>query len=83
MKLRIKQVAKTKNVSMGSIAEHLDVTPTQVSNYVKGSNLIPLDKLYKIAELLECDVLELIEPSSENFAHFYNQSGEWWGIRKE
>lgn len=83
MKLRIKQVAKTKNISMGSIAEHLDVTPTQVSNYVKGSNLIPLDKLHKIAELLECDVLELIEPSSENFAHFYNQSGEWWGIRKE
>lgn len=83
MKLRIKQVAKTKNVSMGAIADHLEISSTQVSNYNSGSNLIPLDKLHKIAELLECDVLELIEPSSENFAHFYNQQGEWWGIRKE
>lgn len=83
MKLRIKQIAKTKKVTMGALADHLKVTPTQISNYVKGSNLIPLDKLYKTAELLECDVLELIEPSSNNFAHFYNKDGEWWGIRKQ
>ncbi len=68
---------------MGDIAEHLDVTPTQVSYYNKGTSLIPLDKLEKVADLLDCDILELIEPSSANFAHFYNSSGEWWGIRKK
>ncbi|SEC44991.1 Cro/C1-type HTH DNA-binding domain-containing protein [Tenacibaculum sp. MAR_2009_124] len=83
MKLRIKEVAKKKKASMSEIANHLEVTPTQVSYYNSGTSLIPLDKLQKIAEFLNCDILELIEPSSPNFAHFYNSTGEWWGIRKE
>lgn len=68
---------------MGEIAKYLEVTPTQVSYYNKGTNQIPLDKLQKAADFLNCDLLELIEPSSPNFAHFYNSNGEWWGIRKE
>lgn len=82
MKLRIKEIAKSKKVPLKEVAKHLEVTTTQVSNYISGKSLIPLDKLKKTAEVLNCEVLELFR-TSEDFSHFYNDKGEWWGIRKK
>lgn len=82
MELRIKEISKQKKIPLKTVAEHLEVTTTQVSNYISGKSLIPLDKLKKVAEVLDCEVLELLHPS-EDFAHFYSKRGEWWGIRKK
>lgn len=80
MKLRIKEVAKMKGVTIKSIATKLDVLPNTISYYHKGKVLPPLNKLQSIADILNCDITELI-PTGKGFAHFYVDN-EYQGIRK-
>lgn len=83
MKLRIKEVAKRKQVTMRQIATELNTTPQVITNYNSGFRTPTLGKLQEIANALNCEVQELIE-TSEGYAHFYDdKTGEWLGVRKK
>lgn len=77
---RIKEVAKGKNLSLEDISSKLGISYVALYKKIKTSKF---DTLTEIAEVLKCDVHELIDTGSD-FSHFYDQqTGEWLGIRKK
>lgn len=80
MQLRIKEVAKSKGFTMKAIAEALGTSQAMVTYYEKGQVDISLDKLREIAQVLNCEMFELI-PTNEHYGHFY-VGKEYQGIRK-
>ena len=81
MHLRIKEIAQKKGVTMKKIAEKLNTTPALITYYEKGNVSVSIDKLQQIAEILNCEISELI-PTSDKYAHFYDKD-EYLGIRKK
>lgn len=81
MQLRIKEIAKKKGITMKKIAEELNTSPAMITYYEKGNVSAPIDKIQQIAEILDCEISELI-PTSDKFAHFYDKD-EYLGIRKK
>lgn len=80
MKLRVKEVAKSKGMELKDVAEKLGIS--YVALY-KRINTPKLNSMNEIAGVLDCDVIELIEPKATH-QHFYdNLTGEWLGIRKK
>ncbi|AWL79343.1 MULTISPECIES: helix-turn-helix domain-containing protein [Capnocytophaga] len=60
--LRIKEIAKSKGVSISELAEKLGVTRVGISKTINGNPTI--ETLLKIANVLEVDVRDLIEPTT-------------------
>ena len=81
MHLRIKEIAQKKGVTMKKIAEKLNTTPALITYYEKGNVSVSVDKLKEIADILNCEISELI-PTGEKYAHFYDKD-EYLGIRKK
>lgn len=78
--LRIKEIAKRKEIQLQEIAERLNITYPSLNRRLKVSKL---DTLVQIAEILNCELAELFKTSPE-FSHFYDAEGkEWLGIRKK
>ncbi len=63
------------------IAEELNTTPALITYYEKGNVSVSIDKLKEIADILDCEISELI-PTGEKYAHFYDKD-EYLGIRKK
>ena len=61
--LRIKEVAKSKGISITDLADRLGVKQVTLSRTINGNPTI--ETLRKIAAALDCDVRELIEPTKE------------------
>lgn len=61
--LRIKEVAKSKGISITDLADRLGVKQVTLSRTINGNPTI--ETLRKIAAVLDCDVRELIEPTKE------------------
>lgn len=61
--LRIKEVAKSKGISITDLADRLGVKQVTLSRTINGNPTI--ETLRKIAVVLDCDVRELIEPTKE------------------
>ena len=59
---RIKAYLALKNKSNKSLAAHLEVSVQTVSKWCTNYSQPSLPELYKIAEFLEVDVTELLEP---------------------
>ncbi|RLJ33872.1 DNA-binding Xre family transcriptional regulator [Chryseobacterium sp. 7] len=77
--LRIKEVAKLKGYSLEDISSKLGISYVALYKKLKTAKL---DTLKEIAEILQCDIHELLEPGSQ-YAHFYDpKTEEWLGIRK-
>lgn len=77
--LRIKEVAKSKGLTLDDVAKRIGIT---YQSFNKRLNTAKLDTLKEVAEILECDIHELLEPGSQ-YAHFYDpKTEEWLGIRK-
>ena len=60
---RIKVVLAEKNRTNKFLAESLSVDPSQVSRWVTNRQQPNLETLLKIANALEVDIRELIQPS--------------------
>lgn len=60
---RIKFVLAEKNRTNKFLAESLSVDPSQVSRWVTNRQQPNLEKLPKIANALEVDIRELLQPS--------------------
>ena len=61
--LRIKEVAKSKGISITDLADRLGVKQVTLSRTINGNPTI--ETLRKLAAVLDCDVRELIEPTKE------------------
>ncbi|MGG1679874.1 helix-turn-helix transcriptional regulator [Neobacillus sp. NRS-1170] len=61
MKSRLNELIEQSGYLKKYIAKEVGVTPTQLSNWIAGRSYPPLDKAYKLAELLNCKVDELYE----------------------
>ena len=61
--LRIKEVAKSKGISITDLADRLGVKQVTLSRTINGNPTI--ETLRKIAALLDCDVRELITPTKD------------------
>lgn len=63
---RIKVVLAEKNRTNKFLAESLSVDPSQVSRWVTNRQQPNLETLLKIANALEVDIRELLQPSKCN-----------------
>ncbi|MFP3835324.1 helix-turn-helix transcriptional regulator [Chryseobacterium sp. SIMBA_028] len=81
MQLRIKEVAKRKGLTMRSLSEKSGIDTVALSRYNTGVVEPPISRLQKIADVLDCEIAELL-PVGENFGH-WELDGEWLGIRKK
>ena len=79
MKLRLKEVAKNKNVSLKSIADKLGITPESLSRRCNGNT--NLKSLQDIANAVECSIYELL-PHDDTFNHFYDSKQLYQGVRR-
>lgn len=61
--LRIKEVAKSKGISITDLADRLGVKQVTLSRTINGNPTI--ETLRKIAAVLDCDVRELITPTKD------------------
>lgn len=59
MKLRIKEVAKEKKVSISTLASMIGITQPNLSNIVNDKSKPSLDTLEKIANALDVPITEL------------------------
>ena len=63
---RIKEVLEEKGIKQTWLAEKLGKSYNMVYSYVKNRQQPRLEVLYKIAEILEVDVKELLIDSNKN-----------------
>ncbi|WP_028290723.1 helix-turn-helix domain-containing protein [Flavicella sediminum] len=63
---RIKEVLKNKGISQTWLAEQMDKSYTTINEYARNKRQPSLEDLYKIAEILQIDIKELIISNKEN-----------------
>jgi len=63
---RIKEILEEKGIKQTWLAEKLGKSYNMVNSYVKNRQQPRLGVLYKIAEILEVDVKELLIDSNKN-----------------
>lgn len=62
---RIKEVLETKGIKQTWLAEQLGKSYNMVNAYVQNRQQPRLEDLYRIAEILEVDVKELLKSKTE------------------
>lgn len=65
MKSRIGEWIDRTGFKKKYIAKELDISPTQLSNWIAGRSYPPIEKAFKLAELLQCKVDDLYEEMKE------------------
>lgn len=80
MKLRVKEVAKRKNIGMVELAKMLNKSYNALYNRLDNPTL---KSLQEIANVLDCEIIELIECGSD-YSHFYDEkTGKYLGVRQK
>lgn len=64
--LRIKEVAKDKNVGIGELANRIGIAQPSMSNIVNEKSMPSIETLQKIADSLEVHISELFERPDDN-----------------
>ena len=78
--LRIKEVAKLKGLTLQDLAKQIGIDYTSLYRRLNNSKF---DTLKKIAEILNCEVIELINVG-DDYLHVYDlNTGIWLGIIKK
>jgi putative transcriptional regulator len=57
----LKKVLKEKRIKQNWLAERLGKSENTLTNWVQGKTNISLKDLYKISEILDCPVSQLLE----------------------
>ncbi|MGE7216567.1 helix-turn-helix domain-containing protein [Priestia koreensis] len=60
-KPRINFLIQRAGIKKKFIAESIGVSANQLSNWISGKNYPTVDKAFKLADLLNCDVKDLYE----------------------
>ena len=71
MKLRVKEICKSKGITMERIANELGITPNTLTRNINGNPTI--ETLGKIADALNVTIIELFEPDSDFTALIDNE----------
>jgi transcriptional regulator with XRE-family HTH domain len=66
IKSKMEKLIKDSGLQKRFIAEKLEVSVPQLRNYEKGHSLIPIDKAYTLAQLLNCKVDDLYEVKKDD-----------------
>lgn len=78
---RIKELIKSKGMSVQDVAEKLGTSRQSLHNKMKGN--ITIKTLEELSEAIGVNLHELLETQT-GYQHFYdNETGEWLGIRKK
>lgn len=81
MKLRVKEIARSKGIELQALAKRIGITYQALNARLIGNPTIKA--LQGIADALHCSIHELIE-APPGYSHFYDDtSGEWLGVRKK
>ena len=70
--MRIKQKRKEQGYTQEHLAEKLDVTVGYISQVERGITKISLNLLAAIADIIGCNIAELISESSLSSSHYLN-----------
>lgn len=77
---RIKEVAKSRNMTLDELANKIGITYIGLNKNLKTAKFATLKK---IAEVLNCEIVELINVG-EDYLHVYDpNSGVWLGVIKK
>ncbi|CCE77454.1 MULTISPECIES: WO male-killing family protein Wmk [Wolbachia] len=58
---KIKEWRLVREYTQKDLAEKMDTTRDEISNYEQGRTAVPLDKLYEMAEALSINIVDLLE----------------------
>lgn len=58
---KYEELRNQKGLSDYAVAKQSGVPPTVISDWKRGRSTPKIDKLMKIADVVECDVLELVD----------------------
>lgn len=61
MKNRIKELIKKSKYTQKEVAEKLNIREASLTGWIKGTSIPRLDNAYKLAQLLECKIDDLID----------------------
>jgi transcriptional regulator with XRE-family HTH domain len=61
MKSRIGELIEAAGYKKKYIAQKLDISPTQLSNWISGRSYPPIEKAFKLAKMLGVKIDELYE----------------------
>jgi len=64
--LRIKEIAKEKNIGIGELAIKIGVAQPSMSNIVNEKSMPSIETLQKIADALEVHISDLFERPDDN-----------------
>lgn len=81
MKSRLRAKIEQSEFSIKEIAEHCGKTQQTFNNYLNGDQSPTIKVLDQVAEKLNCNTMELINPP-ERFDHCYTSQGIWMGIER-
>lgn len=59
----IKKMIQTRGMAQGDIAERCGITQAMLSRYIHGTSLPGIDKIYVLASVLDCRVIDIIGES--------------------
>lgn len=79
LRLRIKEVAKQKGVSIADLALKLRISRRTMYNWINGN--ITMHDLVSVSVYLRCSFYELIE-TPEGFSFIYDDTGNFKGLSK-
>ncbi|MCM3536608.1 helix-turn-helix domain-containing protein [Priestia endophytica] len=61
MKSKIGEIIDSKGYKKKYVAEKMQITQNQLSNWITGRAYPPMDKAFRLADFLECKVDDLYE----------------------
>lgn len=79
MKLRVKEIAKSKGMDLQTLSKKLGITYQALNARMVGNPSIKV--LQEIADVLQCELIELLQVNPP-FSHSYSPEGEWKGISR-
>lgn len=79
MKLRVKEIAKSKGMGLQTLSKKLGITYQALNARMVGNPSIKV--LQEIADVLQCELIELLQVNPP-FSHSYSPEGEWKGISR-
>lgn len=82
LELRIKEVAGELKIKMKDIAEGVEINNNYLSRINSGKVTPNVKMLQKIADYLKVPVHRIIV-SPKGYRHFYDENGNWLGIREQ
>ena len=68
-KLRIRELAKERGITMAEIADRIGINPVNLSSSINGNPT--LNRLQEVADVLQVDITELFEKENKSEVYGY------------